>query len=121
GIDVAHEIRADDVECAALRGDDPAIAELAENERAYAQRIAHRDQAFRRERGERVSALHLMQRVDHPLFDRVLETGGDEMDDDFGVAGRLEEAAAADERLAQLVGIGEIAVMADRESTKLKI
>ncbi len=84
-------------------------------------RIAHRDEALGRQRGERIGALHLVQRVDHPLLDRVLEAGRDQMDDDLGVAGRLEEAAAAHQRLAQLVGIGEIAVMADRQPAEFEI
>ena len=43
------------------------------------------------------------------------------MDDDFGVAGRLEEAAAPHQLPAQLVGVGQIAVVADRQSAELEI
>ena len=62
-----------------------------------------------------------MQCVHHPLLDRMLEAGRDEVDDDLGVAGRLEKTAAADERLAQLVGIGEVAVVADGEAAEFEI
>ena len=42
--------------------------------------------------------------------------GGDEVDDRFGVAGRLEDRAAADELAPQLHRVGDIAVMRDREA-----
>ena len=43
------------------------------------------------------------------------------MDDDLGVAGRLEQAAAAHQLAAQLVGIGQVAVVADRQPAELEI
>ena len=38
------------------------------------------------------------------------------MDDHLGVAGRLEDRAAPDERGAQRHGVGQIAVVGDREA-----
>ena len=43
-LDVAHEARADDVERAGLRGEDRAAVELAEHQRADAERVARADQ-----------------------------------------------------------------------------
>src|SRR6266446_7083415 len=43
------------------------------------------------------------------------------MDDDLGVAGRLEQAAAPYELAPQLVGIGQVAVVADREPAEFEI
>src|SRR5690242_17080161 len=43
------------------------------------------------------------------------------MDDDLGVARRLEEAAAAHQLTPQLIRVGEIAVVADGEPAKLEI
>src|ERR1051326_312467 len=43
------------------------------------------------------------------------------MDDDLGVAGRLEEAAAPHELGPQLRGIGQIAVVADCPTAKFKV
>ena len=121
GLDVAQELRADDVERAAFRGDDPRLAELAQHQRPHAQGVAHSDQAFLRQRGQRIGAFDLAQRVDHALLDAELQTGRDEMDDHFSVAGRLEQAAAPYQLLAQLVGIGEIAVVADGETAEFEI
>ena len=39
------------------------------------------------------------------------------MDDDLGVAVGLEDRALADERVAQLAGVHQVAVVADRELT----
>ena len=43
------------------------------------------------------------------------------MNDDLGVAGRLEQAAATHELSAQLIGVCQIAVVADREPAELEI
>jgi len=43
------------------------------------------------------------------------------MDNNLGVAGRLEEAAAADELPTQLIGVGQIPVMANGEPAELEI
>ena len=43
GLDVAHEIGADDVERAGLRGEDPGVAEPAQHQWPHPQRVAHPD------------------------------------------------------------------------------
>ncbi len=43
------------------------------------------------------------------------------MDDDLGVAGRLEEAAAPHQLAAQPIGVGQVAVVADRQPAELEI
>ena len=58
-LDVAHEAGADDVERAGLGGEDVAAVELAEHERADAERIARADQLLVGERDERIGALDL--------------------------------------------------------------
>ncbi len=65
--------------------------------------------------------MDLLQRVGQPVDDRVLQARRDQMDDDLGVARRLEQAAAADELPAQLVGVGQVAVVADGEAAELEI
>ncbi len=120
-LDVAHEIGADDVERAGLRGQDPGVAELAQHQRPDAQRIAHADQSVLRQGRQRIGALDLAQRIDHAVLDGVLEAGGDEMDDHLGVGGRLEQAAAAHQLPAQMIGVGEVAVVADGEAAELEI
>ncbi len=58
-LDVAHEVGADDVERAGLRGEDVAAVELAEHQRADAERVARADQLLVGQRDERVGALDL--------------------------------------------------------------
>ena len=121
GLDVAHELGADDVERAGLRGQDPGLAEPAEHQRPHAERVAHPDDLVLRQRHQRIGALDLPQRIGQPIDDGVLEARRDQMDDDLGVAGRLEQAAAAHQLPAQLIGVGQVAVVADGEPAELEI
>ena len=43
------------------------------------------------------------------------------MNDGFGVAGGLEEATSLDQFLANLVGIGEIAVVGNGQATEFEV
>jgi hypothetical protein len=52
----------------------------------------------------------------HPLGDGALQGARHQVDDAFGVAGGLEDRAALDQLAAQLVGIGDVAVMGDRRA-----
>src|SRR5690606_10332276 len=45
----------------------------------------------------------------------------DEMDDDFGVRGRLEDCASLDEVALQMVRVRDVAVVRDREAAARKI
>src|SRR6516162_4991749 len=120
-LDIADELGADDVERAGLRGEDPGVGEAAENQWPYAERIAQSDQLLLRERHQRKGTLDLPQRVDQPVDDGLFEAGRDQVNDNLGVAGRLKQAAATHELAAHLVGIGQIAVVADREPAELEI
>jgi hypothetical protein len=60
GFDVADEVGADDVERAGLRGDDVGVAELAQHQRAHAQRIAHADHHVLGDQRQRIGALDLV-------------------------------------------------------------
>ena len=103
GLDVAHEIGVDDVERAGFRGDDPRLGEAADNERPDPKRVAQADDRILRQRGERIGAFDLVERIDEPVDDRALFAGRDKMVDDFGIARRVEQAAAAHELFAQLI------------------
>ena len=70
-LDVAHVARADDVERAGLRGEDRMAVELADHQRADAERIARADQLLVGQRDERVGALELAQRVDEAVDEAV--------------------------------------------------
>ena len=101
--------------------EDPRVAEPAEHQRPHAQRVAHPDQRLLRQRHQRIGALDLAQRVGQALDDGVLQARRDQVDDDLGVAGRLEQAAAPHQLPAQLVGVRQIAVVADREPAEIEI
>ena len=86
-----------------------------------AERVAAGDQPFLGEDEQRISAFDLLQRVGQPVH----RAGGlrrrDEVDDDFGVAGRLEDRAAAVERPPELHRVGQIAVVGDREAAVVEL
>ena len=126
GLDVAHELGADDVERAGLAGQHPGDAavggaDAAEDERADAQRIAHADQRLVAHRDQRIGADHLLQRVDQPVDHGRIEADGDEVDEHLAVGGGLEQAAAPHQRAVKRGGVGQVAVMGHREAAELEI
>ena len=78
-------------------------------------RIAHADQAILRHHHEGEGAAHLRQRVDDGRLGSVLARAREQMNDDFGVGGGLEDRALADQRVAQLAGVDEVAVVTERQ------
>ena len=64
---------------------------------------------------QRPGALDLAQRVDHALDDALALAARDQVDDHLGVAGRLEQRAFLDQPPAQEHGVGEVAIVRDRE------
>ena len=95
-LDVAHETGADDVERTGLGGEDVAAVELAEHQRADAERVAGADQLLVGERHEGIGALDLADRLDEAVDELRLAAAGDEVDDDLGVRRRLADRAVAD-------------------------
>ena len=69
GLQIAHEARADDVERAGLRGEDPRAVEVAEHQRADAERIAAADHLLGGQRDQREGAFDLAHRVDEARID----------------------------------------------------
>jgi hypothetical protein len=98
----------------------PARPSPPKDEGADAERIAHADEVFVGQRNQGVGADDLLDGVDQAVDDVGIQADGDEMDENLAVHGGLEQAAAAGERLAQGVGIGEVAVMADGEAAELE-
>ena len=115
-LDVAHVFRADDVERAGLRGEDRVAVELADHQRADAERIARADQLLVGEADEGIGAFELAQRVDEAV-DEAVALGAVRRD-----AGSprcrwsTADGAVAHELAAQRQAIGEIAVVADRKA-----
>ena len=120
-LDVAQEARADDVERDRLGGEDGRFAELAHDQRTDAERVAAGDQPFLGQHDQRIGAFDLLQRVGQPVERGRAVGRRDEVDDHFGVAGRLEDRAAAVERSPQLHRVREIAVVGDREAALGKL
>ena len=118
---LAHELGADDVQRARLGGEHPGVAELAEDERPDAERIARADQLLMREADQGIGAFDLEQGFDQLLDEALLLAAGDEMQDHLGIGGRLADGAFFDEGIAQRESVGEIAVMAEGKAARIEI
>ena len=110
----AHQLGADDVEGAALRGDDEAVAEPAEAERPDPVRVAEGDDRVLGHHHGRVGALeprhHLLDRV----LDRLAVVGRQQRRDDLRVAGPAEVDPALLQLAPQLDRVGQVAVVGER-------
>ena len=70
------KLGADDVEGAGLRAEDLGAVELAEDQRADAERVAGADELLVGQRDQRIGALELAERVDEAVDDaRLLASG----------------------------------------------
>ena len=121
GLNVAHEIGADDVEGAGLRGHDMAVAEATEDQRAHAQGVAHADDAGIGERHQGIGALDAQERGDHAVEQAAGVRGRHEVDDDLGIGRRLKQRAALDQFAAQRHGIRQVAVVGEREAAEAEL
>ena len=86
-------LRADDVERAGLRGEDRAAVELAEHQRADAERIARADQLLVGQADEGIGAFELAQALDEAVDEAVAPRARHQMQDHLGVGGRLHHRA----------------------------
>ncbi len=122
-LDLPHEAGADNIERAGLGGEDGRIAELAQDQRTDAQRIADADQLLHRQQCERIGALDPHQRVDkaHGEAALALGTPRDQMDDNLRVGGRLKDCARGNELPPERQRIGQVAVMAERQAAHVEI
>ena len=112
-LDVTHVGGAEQVERACLRADDPGIAEAAERERPEPVRIARGDQPVLGQQDERVRAADLSDGLGERFLDRGRPRARVQVQDDFGVAAGLKNRSVADELVAQLERVDEVAVVAD--------
>ena len=87
---IAFVSGADEIHRARFRADHPGIVEPAERERTESVRIAHRHQAIAREHHEGKCSLHLRDRLDNRVLDGSRFGARVQVQDDFGVAARLE-------------------------------
>ena len=120
GADVAVDGGADQVERAALGGDDPVVADPAERERADAVRVAEGDERAVDERDDRVRALEPAHRRRDGLGQR-RRVAGDQGRDHLGVGGRAEPDPVGDELVAQRVGVRQVAVVPERDRARAAV
>ena len=123
---VADEVSADDVQRAGLARQHPAAGravagDAAENKGAHAHRIAHAEQRLVGQGDQGIGADDAPQGVDQTVLDGGIERDGDEVDEHLAIGGGLEQAAALDQLAVQRLGVGEVAVMGDRETTEYEI
>ena len=114
--DVAHETRPQDVERAGLRGQHVGAVEVAQDQRTHPQGVAYADERVVGEGDERIGAHHPPERVDEAAGHVVGVGQRHEMHDDLRVGGRLEDRAAPDQIPAHRMGVGQVAVVRQREA-----
>ena len=117
GTHVAVDGGADQVERAALGGDDPVIADAPEREGPDAVRVAERDEGVVDERDHRVGALETTHRGGHRLGQRS-GVAGDQGCDHLGVGRRPEPNTVCDEFLAENARVRQIAVVAEGDGAR---
>ncbi len=118
GLDRTQIGRADHVERHRLRGKNIGLAEPAHDQWPDAERIAAGDHALGGEADQAVGALDLLQCVDEAVEQGAISGRRDEMDDNLGVAGRLEDRAAPVELALEPHRVRNIAVVRDREAAR---
>ena len=114
GAHLAQQLGADDVEGAALGGDDEAVPEPAERERPDPVRVAEGDDRALGHHHGRVGALQPR----HHLGDRVLDSArvrGEQGGDDLRVGGAAEVDPALLQLAPELDRVGQVAVVGERQ------
>ena len=120
GPHVAVDGGADQVERAALGGDDPVVADAAERERADPVRVAEGDERAVDERHDRVRALEPEHRRRDGLGQR-RRIARDQGRDHLGVGGRAEPDPVGDELVAQRLGVRQVAVVPERDGARAAV
>ncbi len=95
-------------------------AEIADHQRADAERVARADQLLVGQRHPRVCALELAQPVDEAVDEAVALRACDEVQDHLRVAGGLHDRAVAHQLPAQGEAVGEIPVVGCRKAAAVQ-
>ena len=110
---VANVGCANQIERAGFGADDPGLAELSDRERTESVRVTDPDHAILGHHHEGERPANLRDCVDNRRLDTLLARTREQMDNDLGVAVGLEDGTAADQRVAQLAGVHQVAVVRD--------
>ena len=95
--------------------------ELAEHQRADAERVARADQLLVGEPDEGVGAFEHLQAFDEAVDEAVAMRARHQMQDHLGVRGRLHHGAFAHQLATQREPVGEVAVMADGKAAGIEL
>ena len=118
--DLAHELRANEVERARLRGEHPIVPYTSDHERPEAVRVAEADQPSLRQRDDRVGALEPAHRVRHGVLERA-RVVRDQRRDQLAVGRRPERNARPAQLLAQLPDVDQVAVVAEGDVARAPV
>ncbi len=84
-------------------------------------RVAGRDQLGAGQRQHRVAALDLCDRIGETVGGRGVLRAGNEVEDDFGIGGRLTDGAIRDDLAAERQAVGEVAVVGNRDAAFMQL
>src|SRR5579864_1779217 len=121
GLNVTDIFRADQIEGARFRADNPGVAEASEGERAETARVADRENFIARENQKRVGSFDLAERVGDCSSEVAHFAPCDEMDDHFRVAGGLKDGPFVFKVAAELESVGQVAVVRERKLALIAI
>ena len=113
GVHLAHQLGADDVEGAALGGDDEAVAEPPQAERPDPVRVAEGDDRVLGHHHGRVGALEPRHHLRDRVLDRLAVVGGEQRGDDLRVGGAAELDPAPLQLAPELDRVGQVAVVGE--------
>jgi len=119
--DAADIFCSDQVQCDGFGSEDIGFADPSHHQGPDAQRIAAGNHAFGGHADQRIGAFDLFQRVDELVEQCAIFGCRKQMDDDFGIAGRLENGTLPYQIVAQGQGVGNIAIMGDGKAAGRKI
>jgi hypothetical protein len=120
-IDLAHELRPDDIKRAGFRRKHICVLQLAEHQRAQAQRIACANQLLVGNRDQRVAAFNLQERVNEPFDETLFAAARHQMHDHLGIRGGLANRAGGDQFSADLERVRDISVVCEGEAASRKV
>ena len=114
-LDLALVRGAEDIEGAALRGDDPGRAEPPQAQGPEPARVAGGDDPAGQQKNQSVRPAQCAKRLgDHTLY-VALPAARDQMQDQFAVHRAAEDRAVGLERIAQFDGVDDVPVMSQRD------
>jgi hypothetical protein len=114
--ELSLDFGAEEVEGAALGGEQPVVFEPSEDERPDPVRVTEADELSLCEENRREGALDSRHRPRNRLLERPL-VAGDQGRDHFGVRGGTEPRAVGEKPGAELARVCEVAVVAQRDGS----